>query len=261
MERWTQLTVIGVMWFVTMIVPMAASAQVGTASITGVVRDTSGAVLPGVTVEASSPALIEKVRSVVTDGTGQYRVVDLRPGTYAVTFTLPGFATVKREGVELTGSITATVNADLRVGGVEETITVSGEAPLVDVQSARRQETLSREVIAAIPTALSAATLAVLVPAMTSDNTQVGGLGPSAFGSNTGSLGAHGANDGRLYVDGGSVGGAAGGGTAGSYAPDAAAGAAEVVVTTSPGSAEAEAAGPMVNIVSRSGGNTTSGSY
>src|SRR6187402_1656462 len=94
----------------------------GGGSITGVVRDTSGAVLPGVTVEASSPALIEKVRAVATDGTGQYRVVDLRPGTYTIAFTLTGFNTVRREGIELTGSFTATVNVDMRVGSIEETI-------------------------------------------------------------------------------------------------------------------------------------------
>src|SRR6266571_2180649 len=101
-------------------IPAALFAQ---ASITGVAKDPSGAVLPGVTVEASSPALIEKVRAVVTDGTGQYRIVDLRPGTYSVTFTLTGFSPVKREGIELTGSFTATVNADMRVGSVEETVT------------------------------------------------------------------------------------------------------------------------------------------
>src|SRR5436190_24078139 len=110
--------------------PAAASAQ---GSITGVVRDTSGAVLPGVTVDASSSALIEKVRAAVTDGTGQYRIVDLRPGAYTVTFALPGFSTVKREGLELTGSFTATVNAEMRVGTLEETITVTGETPVVDV--------------------------------------------------------------------------------------------------------------------------------
>src|SRR5262245_9633876 len=104
----------------------AASAQV-LGSITGVVRDPSGAVLPGVVVEAASPALIERVRSVVSDGSGQYRIVDLRPGTYALTFTLSGFSTVKREGVELTGSFTATVNVELKVGSVNETITVTGE--------------------------------------------------------------------------------------------------------------------------------------
>src|SRR5437660_4319731 len=102
-------------------VPAAAYAQ---SSITGVVKDSSGAVLPGVTVEASSPVLIEKVRSAVTDGSGQYRIVDLLPGTYAVVFTLPGFSTVRREGVELTGSFAASINADLKVGSLEETITV-----------------------------------------------------------------------------------------------------------------------------------------
>src|SRR5688500_17790248 len=101
---------------VLVLVPSGAFAQ---ASITGVVRDTSGAVLPGVTVEAASPVLIERARTALTDGTGQYRIVDLRAGTYAVTFTLPGFSTVRREGIELIGTFTATVNAELRVGGLE----------------------------------------------------------------------------------------------------------------------------------------------
>src|SRR5262245_35680456 len=108
--------------------PVVAVAQ---ASITGTVRDSSGAVLPGVTVEASSPALIERVRSVATDGRGLYQIVDLRPGDYAVTFTLPGFAIVRREGVQLTGSFVATVDAQLRIGALEETITVTGETPVV----------------------------------------------------------------------------------------------------------------------------------
>src|SRR5688500_8154380 len=102
-------------------VPALASAQ-ATAAITGVVRDGSGAILPGVTVEASSPALIEKVRTVVSDGQGQYRIIDLRAGTYTVTFVLPGFSTVKRDGIELSGNFTATVNAQLQVGAIEETI-------------------------------------------------------------------------------------------------------------------------------------------
>ena len=119
---------IAALFFATSVIaPTLAHAQ--QASITGVVRDTSGAVLPGVTVEASSPALIEKMRSVTTDGTGQYRIVDLRPGNYTVTFMLAGFSAVKRDGIELTGSFTATVNADLRVGSLEETVTVSGETP------------------------------------------------------------------------------------------------------------------------------------
>ena len=113
--------------------PTLASAQAETGNIAGVVRDPSGAVLPGVTVEVASPALIEKARSAVTDGQGLYRITDLRPGPYTVTFTLPGFSTFRREGIELTTSFTATVNAELRVGGLEETITVTGESPVVDL--------------------------------------------------------------------------------------------------------------------------------
>src|SRR5215211_7759603 len=113
----------------------AAFAQGQTGSIAGVVKDASGAVLPGVTVEAASPALIEKVRTVVTDGDGQYKIVGLVPGAYSVTFTLTGFNAVKRDGIELTSSFTATVNADMRVGSLEETITVTGETPTVDIQN------------------------------------------------------------------------------------------------------------------------------
>src|SRR5918993_1398591 len=101
--------------------------------LVGTVKDTSGAVLPGVTVEAASDVLIEKVRTATTDGNGQYRIIDLRPGVYVVTFALTGFSTVKREGIELTGTFTATVNADLQVGSLQETVTVTGESPIVDV--------------------------------------------------------------------------------------------------------------------------------
>ena len=125
--RFAPSKILAVLFGLTLL-PTSLYAQ---ASITGVVKDTSGAVLPGVTVEASSPALIEKVRTAVSDGNGQYRIVDLRAGTYAVTFTLTGFSTVKREDIELTGAFTATVNADLKVGTVAETITVSGETPIV----------------------------------------------------------------------------------------------------------------------------------
>src|SRR5437016_5888071 len=111
------------------LLPAFGWAQTGI--IAGVVKDTTGAVMPGVTVETTSPALIERVRTAVTDNAGQYKVVDLPPGTYLVTFTLPGFATVKRDGVELSAGFTATVNADLRVGQLEETITVSGQTPVV----------------------------------------------------------------------------------------------------------------------------------
>src|SRR5207248_5943970 len=121
-----------------------ASAQ---ATISGVVKDASGAVLPGVTVEASSPMLIEKVRTAVTDGTGQYAIQDLRPGLYAVRFTLTGFAPVERDGVQLSGTFTARINADMRVGGIEETVKVTGETPVVDVQSTKQERVLDRAIL------------------------------------------------------------------------------------------------------------------
>src|ERR1700693_2452144 len=150
---------------VLLLLPSAAYAQFA-GTITGVAKDASGGVLPGVTVEAASPALIEKVRSVVTDDTGQYRIVDLRPGTYSVTFTLPGFSTVKREGIEITGTFVATVNGDLKVGALEETITVTGETPVVDVQSAKVQRTVSKDIISSIPTSRNADGIQALIPGM-----------------------------------------------------------------------------------------------
>ncbi len=116
---------------------LSTTAYAQSSSITGVVRDASGAVLPGVTVEAASPELIEKVRSAISDGTGTYRIIDLRPGTYTVTFTLPGFATVKREGLLLPADFVSTVNAELKIGALEETINVAGESPIVDVQTTK----------------------------------------------------------------------------------------------------------------------------
>src|SRR5204863_626472 len=124
--------------------PAAASAQ---SAIAGVVKDTSGAVLPGVTVEAASDVLIEKSRSVTTDGQGAYRIVDLRPGVYVVTFTLPGFQTFKRDGLELPANFTASVNADLKVGALEESVTVSGQSPVVDVNSNAKAQVLPRDVL------------------------------------------------------------------------------------------------------------------
>src|SRR5262249_49427641 len=128
--------------------------------------DTSGAVLPGVTIEVASPALIEKTRSTVSDGTGQYRIENLRPGTFSVTFTLSGFATSKRDGVELNAFVTANVNADMRAGTVAETITVTGETPVVDVQNASQETVLSKDVLNAIPTAGSYNSIVVLVPGL-----------------------------------------------------------------------------------------------
>ena len=133
-----------------LVAPRMASAQ-GTSGIAGVVRDTSGAVLPGVTIEASSPALIEKVRTVVSDEKGEYKIVDLPGGLYTVTFTLTGFSTVKRQGIELTANFTANVGAEMRVGQLEETITVSGQAPVVDVQNASQHKVVSGELLFALP--------------------------------------------------------------------------------------------------------------
>ena len=126
-------------------------ASVGAQAIAGVVKDTSGALLPGVTVEASSPALIEKVRSVLTDEQGQYKIVDLRTGVYAVTFTLAGFNTVRREGIELSANFTAPLNAELKVGAIAETVTVTGTSPVVDVQSATVQQVMTTQLLEAVP--------------------------------------------------------------------------------------------------------------
>src|SRR5471032_659737 len=180
------------------LLPTLAFAQ---ASITGVVKDTSGAVLPGVTVEVASPILIEKTRSAVTDGSGQYRIVDLQAGTYSVTFTLTGFSSVKREGIELSGSFTATINADMKVGSLEETITVSDETPIVDVQSTRRKTTLSGETVNAIPTARGYAGIMVLMPSVITQS------GTSADVQTTPGMVVFGgagcrSNEGRLTVDG-----------------------------------------------------------
>src|SRR5438094_10151216 len=123
------------------------------ASITGTVKDPTGAVLPGVTVEAASDALIERARTAVSDSTGQYRIVDLRPGTYVVTFTLTGFNTFKREGIEVPSEFVATVNVEMHVGALAETVTVAGETPIVDVQSAKRVRTLDTEFVQSLPTA------------------------------------------------------------------------------------------------------------
>src|SRR6266853_17031 len=126
------------LFVLALLIPRALFAQ---ASITGLVKDSSGAVLPGVTVEAASPALIEKVRSATTDSGGQYRIEDLRPGPYVVTFSLSGFSTIKREGLELTGLCAATVDVEMKVGSVSETITVRGESPVVDIVNAKQQST------------------------------------------------------------------------------------------------------------------------
>src|SRR3989442_7381657 len=143
--------------------------------IAGAVKDTSGAVLPGVTVEAASPALIEKVRTVVTDGEGRYNIVDLRPGTYVVTFTLTGFSTVKQEGIELSAGFTATVNAEMPLATIAETVTVSGQSPLVDIQNSRQQKVVSSEVLDALPTSTKTLGNLVAITPGLAGNVNVGG--------------------------------------------------------------------------------------
>ena len=163
---------------------VAADAQTIRPSVTGVVTDSSGAVMPGVTVEVASPALIEKVRTAVTDGSGSFRIIELEAGTYTVTFTLPGFSAVKREGLELSGSLMATVNAELRVGGVEETITVTGASPIVDVQSSRQTQAVNKEVLTDMPIVRTATNIAsILVPAMNSGLSAYGAVGTTGPGN------------------------------------------------------------------------------
>ncbi|HKH74337.1 MAG TPA: carboxypeptidase-like regulatory domain-containing protein, partial [Vicinamibacterales bacterium] len=215
------------------LVPSVVYAQ---ASIAGVVKDASGAVLPGVTVEAASPVLIEKVRSVVTDDSGQYRIVDLRPGTYSVTFTLPGFSVIKREGIELTGSFNATINADLKVGGLEETITVTGESPIVDTQSIRRQTTLDHEILTTAPTARSWAATAVLIPGIVTQAGAAADVQVTPQMTVFGGMGGRG-NEGRMQVDGLNTGAALNGGGVSTYVADVS-NAAEIATTTSGGLGE-----------------------
>jgi hypothetical protein len=246
---------IALAWLAAM--PAIAHAQ---ASITGVVKDTSGAVLPGVTVEAASPALIEKVRSAVTDGTGQYRIENLRPGVYSVTFTLPGFNTFKREGVELTGTFTATINADLRVGTLEETITVTGETPTVDVQTTARQRVIDREILDSIPTGRSEFSLGVLIPGVTSSGGQdVGAAGTqSAFPA----LGVHGSSSSdtthTLNGVGMNILATTGGYSVVRVNPAATQ---EMAMDTAAGDVESSAGGVRINRIPREGGNTFNGTF
>jgi hypothetical protein len=224
-------------------------------SLAGVVKDASGAVLPGVTVEVASPALIEKVRGTISDGSGQYRIIDLQPGVYSVTFQLAGFSTTKREGVQLSGSGVMTVNAELAVGSLEETVTVSGETPVVDVQSGKRQAILSNDVLTSLPTVRSYSGLLVAIPSMI----QSGGGNPNiqlSAGSMVvfGGRGGRG-NEGRVQVDGINTGAGLNGGGVQSMRQDVN-NSQEVVITTAGGLGEAEVGGPNMNFVPRNGGNT-----
>src|SRR5438477_6398209 len=243
-------------------VPSVVFAQ---ASITGVVKDTSSGVLPGVTVEASSPALIERTRSVVTDGTGQYRIVDLRPGTYDVTFTLAGFNTLKREGIELTGSFVASVNVELRVGTVTETVTVTGESPLVDVQSTTRQRSMTHDVIDAVPSGRLPTELAVLIPGVvTVGSVAFNGQGAQDVGGSGGdqvvTVGIHGSKGDSSKITQNGVATNMNLGNWNLITPNIG-GAQEVSVNTSGISAESSEGGVQMNIIPREGGNAFRGTF
>jgi hypothetical protein len=236
----------------------AARAQ----TIAGTVKDATGAVMPGVTIEAASPALIEKVRAVVSDGAGQYKIVDLRPGAYTVTFTLPGFATVVRQGIELTTDFTANVNAELKVGAVEETITVSGASPLVDVQSVSTQRVLTRDVIDALPTGHNIQAAAVLIPGVTSSGGATSG--GRDVGGNTmlqqPSPNFHGSTQSMQLWDGYWLSNVQGTGTGGStsfYVNDSAT--QELSYTTGADSIDVPLNGIAVNMIPKDGGNTFHG--
>jgi hypothetical protein len=242
------------------LVPSIAFAQ---ASITGTVRDSSGAVLPGVTVEASSPALIEKVRSVVSDAGGIYRIVDLRPGTYSVTFTLPGFNAVKQDGIELTGTFTATVNGELRVGAIQETVTVSGSSPIVDVQTSTQQRVFTQEVIEAIPAGRSHVNMAVLIPGLAASQPGRGALqdvgGTNNLQNTTFTIHGSKQGDTRLQLDGVRVGNVLSEGQFSNFVPDTGS-TQEVTMDYAAVSAEQPFGGLRINIIPKEGGNSVRGS-
>jgi len=231
------------------LVPAPASAQ---AAIAGVVRDGTGAVLPGVTVEASSPALIERTRSVVTDGTGQYKIVDLSPGTYAVSFTLAGFKVVKRENIVLEGTFNALINAELQVGAVEETLTVSAETPTVDVINTQKSFVANREILDAIPVAVrNTHGRALLIPGTTVTPFVLGQFNLTSHGSST--------SDFTMAIDGLRVNNLCGSGQySGFYMNDSAI--QELSYATGSESAEIQSSGIRVNQVPKDGGNMFSGS-
>lgn len=217
-------------------------------AVTGVVRDSTGAVIPGVSVEAASPALIEKTRTAISAESGQYRVEQLRPGVYTVTFTLPGFRIVRREGIEISAGFTAPVNASLEVGSVGETITVEGQAPVVDVQTISEQKTLVKEELDALPTARSFATLGTTLPGVTANQRDVGGT----QGERGNVLSAHGGAgaDMTLQIDGITIGNFSNGASWSTFSLNDAA-VQEMVFETASISADTSSGGVRVNVIPR----------
>ena len=247
---------------------LVASVALGTgtawaqASIVGVVKDSSGAVIPGVTVEASSPALIEKVRSVVTDGEGQYKIIDLRPGTYEVDFSLAGFASVKRPGIELTADFTAQVNADLKPSTVAETITVSGQSPLVDTQTVTQRKALTSDLIDSLPTGRSFQNLSVLVPGVQTalGSQDVGGTGGDRYQT----LSVHGSRSDQMPLIMNGMPYNNMNNTGGGYNTTLVVNTGtvqEMTVTTSGLTAEQRSSGVLTNVVPKEGGNTIRGEF
>ncbi len=235
---------------VVVLLPALAHAQ----SLAGTVRDSSGAVLPGVTVEASSAALIEKVRSTVTDGSGQYQILSLPPGTYTVTFALPGFNSAARENVQVSGGGVININAEMRVGGLQETITVTGETPVVDVRTARRETVIDDQVVASLPSSRGVGNLLSAVPGVITNQFNSGRDPRMTFFSARGGNG----NEGTIQIDGMNVGAVFNGGGTSEFGYDTAA-AQEVQVTIGGATGEADRGGPSLNLIPKSGGNTFAG--
>lgn len=238
--------------------PVSAWAQ---GAIGGVVRDTSGLVLPGVTVEASSPALIERVRTTVTDGNGQYLIVDLRPGAYVVTFSLPGFTVYRRDGLTVSSGATLTVNGELSVGTLEESVTVSGAAGVVDVQSAHQQRVLDSELLESLPRAINISHIAQTLPGMLGSQRDVGGAMGEEFAG--GVLSVHGSRgtDQVQTIDGMAVADLTQGRGFVNNTPVGEAAVQEFAFDYSGASAELSTGGVRINVVPREGANTFSGTF
>lgn len=226
-------------------------------AIIGTVRDAQGAAMPGVTVEAMSPVLIERVKSVISDGNGSYRITDLRPGTYSVTFTLPGFSTYKRDGLELPSDFTATLNAELKVGALEETITVTGESPIVDVSSTSRVQVLSREVLDAVPSGRTIYAMSQLVTGVALNQPDVGGSRAmqQTYMSTRGLTSANNI----VQVDGLMINGLDGDGAVQQYINNQMI--QEMSYTTAGAGADVSPGGVRVNVVMKDGGNRYNGTF
>ena len=250
----TSLAAIGV--FASLIYFTALAPEgMAQSTLTGVAKDQSGAVLPGVMVEASSPALIERVRTTVTDERGVYKIIDLRPGDYAVTFALPGFKAVKHE-VDLPSDFTATINAEMTVGGLEETITVAAESPVVDAQTNFKAQVLPRDVLDTVPTAHTIQSAGQLVVGVQMDAPDVGGS--RAMQQTYFNVHGSGTSQTSVLMDGMIINGLQNDGAVQSYMNDA--GAEQMVYQTGGGTADSPTGGLKVNVAPKEGGNSLHGS-